>query len=323
MTDSTQQEYGFRTAKGEWRPPYPVTFSPLFDWPPNLGKVLKWLLGYGGYLLPWNAFYMLLATATWRWLQPALSRCVEFKVGWISEMYLRNLLLVWLLVGSWHLLLYTFKVQGMERKYDPHWLRVGDRKFLFHNQLYDNIFWSCASGCTVWTAYEVLYFWSAANHHVPYVSWVNHPVYCLLWAIMIPFWSEFHFYFIHRALHWKPLYKHVHYLHHKNVHPGPWSGIAMHPVEHIVSFSALLIHWVVPSNPIFLLFQAQYMATLPASSHSGFEGPFLNGKLPGGAYHHYLHHRYFDCNYGGATIPFDKLFRTFRDGLSDVLPPKQ
>ena len=29
---------------------------------------------------------------------------------------------------------------------------------------------------------------------------------------------------------------------------------------------------------------------------------------------HYLHHRYFECNYGEATIPLDKWFGTFRDG---------
>lgn len=45
------------------------------------------------------------------------------------------------------------------------------------------------------------------------------------------------------------------------------------------------------------------------------EGPVLNGKLPTGSYFHYLHHRYFECNYGEATLPLDKLFGTFHDGL--------
>jgi len=26
-------------------------------------------------------------------------------------------------------------------------------------------------------------------------------------------------------------------------------------------------------------------------------------------------HRYFECNYGEATLPLDRLFGTFRDGL--------
>ena len=191
----------------------------------------------GRLLVAVESLYFSLATATWLWLQPPLSRCAEFQAGWIGQIYLRNLILLWLVAGGWHLLLYTFKVQGMQRKYYPHWMQVNDRNFLFHNQLYDNIFWSCVSGCTVWTAYEVLYFWAAANHHVPYVSWTEHPVYCTVWLLLIPIWREFHFYWIHRAIHWKPLYKYVHYLHHKNVQPGPWSGLSMHPVEHLLYFS--------------------------------------------------------------------------------------
>ena len=47
------------------------------------------------------------------------------------------------------------------------------------------------------------------------------------------------------------------------------------------------------------------------------EGKVPAGGLPTGSYFHYLHHRYFECNYGEATIPLDKLFGTFRDGLPD------
>jgi sterol desaturase/sphingolipid hydroxylase (fatty acid hydroxylase superfamily) len=247
---------------------------------------------------------------------------VEFKADWIALMYLRNLILLWLVSGGWHWLLYIRKLQGAERKYDPRWLARNDPKFLFHNQVYDNIFWSCVSGCTVWTAYEVLYMWSAAHHWVPYVDWKTHPVYCALWLCAIPFWREFHFYWIHRAIHWPPLYKTVHYLHHKNINVGPWSGMAMHPVEHLLYFSVVLIHWVVPSHPIHFLFNAQHTALTPAGGHHGFEGPILKGKLPTGSYFHYLHHRFFNCNYGEATLPLDRMFGTFRDRLFEEAESK-
>jgi len=148
-----QSESGFRNAKGEWRPPYPARYAPIFVWPPRPFGVLKWALSYPGFLWPWNSVYLLITIVSWLYLQPALSRCVNFEPGWIAQMFVRNLALLWLMAGGWHLLLYTFKVQGTERKYDLRWQGVGDRKFLFRNQLYDNIFWSCASGCTVWTAY--------------------------------------------------------------------------------------------------------------------------------------------------------------------------
>jgi sterol desaturase/sphingolipid hydroxylase (fatty acid hydroxylase superfamily) len=308
---------GFRNKRGEWRPPYPAKYAPLFVWPPRPKDALKWLLSYPGFLWPWNSVYLLITLVTWFYLQPSLSRCVEFKADWIGLMYLRNLGLLWLTTGGWHLLLYRLRVQGTKRKYDPRWPSVSSPSFLFRNQVYDNIFWSCVSGCTVWTAYEVFFMWAWANKLIPYVDWAKHPVYFAVWLCVIPFWREFHFYWIHRAIHWKPLYKMVHYLHHKNVNPGPWSGLAMHPIEHILYFSVVLIHLVVPSHPIHMLFNSQQTALTPASGHHGFEGPLLKGKLPTGSYFHYLHHRYFECNYGEATLPLDQMFGTFRDGLPD------
>lgn len=196
----------YRNEKGEWRTPYPVPVAPIFMWPPRPKALVKWALSYPGFLWPWNAIYLLITVVTWFYCQPALTRCAELRWDWIAQMLLRNLVLIWLVAGGWHLLLYTFKVQGTDRKYDARWLRTGDRNFTFKNQLGDNIFWSCISGVPIWTAYEVAYMWAAANHHVPYVSWQEHPVYGAVWLCAIPFWREFHFYLIHRAIHWKPLY---------------------------------------------------------------------------------------------------------------------
>jgi sterol desaturase/sphingolipid hydroxylase (fatty acid hydroxylase superfamily) len=319
---STQPDSGIRSAKGEWRPSYPVKYAPLFVWPPRPRDALKWALSYPGFLWPWNSIYLLITLVTWFYLQPALPRCVHLRFDWIGEMYLRNLALLWLTAGGWHLLLYTLKVQGTERKYDPRWPSKTSPSFLFRNQVYDNIFWSCVSGCTVWTAYEVFFMWMWANKLLPYVNWSQHPVYFAVWLCIIPFWREFHFYWVHRLIHWKPLYKTVHYLHHKNVNPGPWSGLAMHPIEHILYFSVVLIHLVVPSHPIHLLFNSQHTALTPAGGHHGFEGPVLKGKVPTGSYFHYLHHRYFECNYGEATLPLDQMFGTFRDGLPDGVGSK-
>jgi sterol desaturase/sphingolipid hydroxylase (fatty acid hydroxylase superfamily) len=35
------------------------------------------------------------------------------------------------------------------------------------------------------------------------------------------------------------------------------------------------------------------------------------------AYAHYLHHKYFEVNYGDALIPLDKWFGTWHDGSSE------
>lgn len=304
---------GYINSKGEWKPPYQIEYAPILVWPPKPKDLIKWMLAFPGFLWPWNSIWLLITLCTWFWLQPDLAQCRNLQAGWIAQIFLRNLALLWLVNGGWHLILYTLRLQGTERKHSPRWQAAADPKFLFKNQVYDNIFWSCASGVVFWTAYEVLYFWAAAHKIVPYVSWQEHPIYCALWLCLIPFWREFHFYWIHRLIHFPWLYRKVHYLHHKNINPGPWSGMAMHPLEHLIYFSVVLIHFVVPSHPIHFLFSSQHTALTPGGGHSGFEGPILKGKISVGSYFHYLHHRFINCNYGEATLPFDKLFGTFRN----------
>eukprot|EP00540_Astrosyne_radiata_P022729 CAMPEP_0116867302 /NCGR_PEP_ID=MMETSP0418-20121206/26540_1 /TAXON_ID=1158023 /ORGANISM="Astrosyne radiata, Strain 13vi08-1A" /LENGTH=195 /DNA_ID=CAMNT_0004503095 /DNA_START=97 /DNA_END=684 /DNA_ORIENTATION=+ len=52
-----------------------------------------------------------------------------------------------------------------------------------------------------------------------------------------------------------------------------------------------------------------HVVIAPGASHSGFEDHF-SADL-----YHYLHHRYYECNYG-AAIPLDTWFGTFRDKLT-------
>ncbi len=316
--DSVQQpDTCIRNARGEWIPTNGTKDTPVFRWPPRLAQSLKWVFSYPGFLWPWSTIYLLVTIFIWFHFQPAVPRCVDLKPGWIALLFLRNLGLAWAIYGGWHLLLYVLKLQGTNRKYDIRWPSRNDPKFLFRNQTLDNIFWSCASGCTIWTAYEVIYFWALANKKVPYVDWNSHPVYFAVWLCLIPYWRDFHFYWVHRLIHWRPLYKAAHYLHHKNTNPGPWSGLSMHPIEHLLYFSGALIHFVVPSHPIHFLFNSEHAgAFAPAAGHHGFEKPLAEKAFPSGSYFHYLHHRIFTCNYGGEEIPFDRWFGTHRSSLT-------
>ena len=301
---------GYIDSRGEWRPENPVSYAPIFVWPPKLTRFFKWLFNY---LFTWNLVYLLIVILSYYFLQPPLEQMKTFKISWIATIFIRNMALVWIIYGGWHLYLYKFKARGNKAKYSPRWQSTNGSTFLWNDQVYDNVFWSCVSAVPIWTAYEVVTFWLYANEKIPYLDFQEHPVYFVLLFLLIPFWREFHFYLIHRLIHWKPLYNKVHYLHHYNINPGPWSGLAMHPVEHLLYFSVVLIHYVVPSHPLHFLFNSQHTALTPAPSHSGFEGKVFN-VLPFGSYFHYLHHRLFDCNYGESTIPMDKWFGIFEDG---------
>lgn len=306
-----------RDERGFWQPERGTSPPcPLFAWPPKPVEVFKWLFGLPGYLFPWNVLYMVIAILTWLYFQPALARCAEFRADWILEMFVRNIVMLVVITSAWHLRLWSLKSQGLKFKYTTEWMATGKRKFLWSNQLWDNVFWTCVSGGIIWTAYEVLMMWAYANEMIPYVDPREHPVYFVVWLCAIQMFRLFHFYWVHRLLHWPPLYKAGHYLHHKNINIGPWSGMAMHPIEHILYFSCILIHWVVPSHPIHMLMNSQHAAFTPAQGHVGFETLEVKGTdgLPAASYFHQLHHRYFECNYGEPDIPFDMWFGTSHDG---------
>jgi len=134
---------------------------------------------------------------------------------------------------------------------------------------------------------------------------------------LIPVFRDVHFYLIHRLIHWGPLYRWVHYLHHNNVNVGPVTGLAMHPVEHLLYWSGVLVHWVIPSHPIHILWHLQHAALTPQQGHVGFARVVLPGgvEVTTSDYFHYLHHKYFECNYGpDAALPLDKWFGSFHDG---------
>ncbi|MFW6312326.1 MAG: sterol desaturase family protein [Spirochaetota bacterium] len=275
---------------------------------------MRYIFRWGGYLWPRHLAYVGLAIATWFFLQADLATTRTPAAGWILVMLGRNVLLMITVFGFYHLTLYVWKLQGTRGKYHPSWQQKGAAKFLFHDQVKDNMFWSIVSGATIWTAWEVLYVWMAGNGFVPLITLSSNPIWFVSLFLLIPLWRETHFYFVHRLLHWKPLLRAVHSLHHKNPNPGPWSGMSMHPVEHILYLSVVLIHFVVPSHPIHMLYNAQLTALTPAQGHTGFEGPLFGRVWPAGDYFHYLHHKYVSCNFGAANVPWDRLLGRYHDG---------
>lgn len=311
--DKAREMEGIRDEKGHWKPDEPVRYAPLFTGPFRPVRLLKFLFGWGGYIFPRNILYVALAYLSLTYLQPPLEAFSAIRAGNIGLVLLRNMAMLWIVYGFYQLFFYTFKLQGDKGKYHPKWQEKGDRKHLFRSQLRDNIFRSSISGVPFWTAYEILYLYLAANGHLPVIGRADNPAWFIGLFFLIPLWRETHFYFIHRLIHWKPLLRTVHTVHHRNPNPGPWSGMSMHWIEHLLYFSCVLIHFVVPSHPMHFLFNSQTTALTPAHSHTGFQGRIL-GIWPVGSYFHYLHHKHVGCNFGEATIPWDKWLGRFYDG---------
>ena len=311
-----ESRYGKRDERGYWRPFDAIAYPPMFNWPFEPGRFLRWVFAIPGYLFPWNALYVTLTAFCWFLLTPDWQTLETLQPSWVIGLLLRNTMIIGTFVGLWHWRFYQARRQGSRFKFNGTWPADQHPAFLFGSQTRENMFWTFVSAVPVWTAYEALMLWCFANGWVPGGDLARHPAYFIGLMLLIPIYRDLHFYLIHRLIHWPPLYRTVHKLHHKNINPGPWSGLSMHPVEHVLYFSCCLVHFVVPSHPLHALFTLFHAALTPAQGHVGFDKIVTGNEsaMDTHSYAHYLHHRHFDCNYADGVLPLDRWFGTFNDG---------
>lgn len=301
----------------EWNyhPDLPLSDPSIFRWPPDPGFLARWF-ARNWLTLSERVMMVIASVALWYWAYPPIEQAQEFAFGWIAQVWLVNAAIIFLTAGGLHWFFYMKKGQGKRLKFDHRDQAKGNALWNFRNQVHDNMFWSLGSGVLQLTGFQVLVMWMMANGYAPVISFADNPVWFVLALILLPVWSAFHFYWVHRLLHVPVLYRHVHSLHHRNVNIGPWSGFSMHPVEHFLYLTTLLIHCVVPSHPIHLIFHVVYQGPGAAMTHTGYEDLLIRDKrrLALGTFYHQLHHRYYECNYGNQEMPWDRWFGTFHDG---------
>jgi Delta7-sterol 5-desaturase len=306
-----------RPVSRDWNyhPDLPLQDPSIFRWPPDPGFLMRWF-ARNWLTLSERVMMVLIAVALWAFAYPPTEAATSFAFGWIAQVWAINMAIMIAAAGGLHWYFYMRRGQGKKLKFDHRDQARGNKLWDFSNQVHDNMFWSLTSGVAQLSGFQVLTMWLMANGYAPTITFAQNPVWFVLALILLPIWSAFHFYWVHRLLHVPFLYRFVHSLHHRNVSIGPWSGFAMHPVEHFLYLSSLAIHWIVASHPIHLIFHVIYQGPGAAMTHTGYENLLVRDKrrLALGTFYHQLHHRYYECNYGNQEMPWDRWFGTFHDG---------
>eukprot|EP01130_Rhizamoeba_saxonica_P016199 TRINITY_DN7446_c0_g1_i2.p1 TRINITY_DN7446_c0_g1~~TRINITY_DN7446_c0_g1_i2.p1 ORF type:complete len:332 (+),score=30.55 TRINITY_DN7446_c0_g1_i2:332-1327(+) len=140
----------------------------------------------------------------------------------------------------------------------------------------------------------------------------------LIWFVLgcfyVPVYRIGHFYFTHRFSHIHSLYRFVHSLHHRNTDDiEPFSGLCMHPIEHLYYISCVGVSLFIWKHPFLMLWNAVHLLISPAAAHSGWEDAMQSDVF------HFIHHAKFECNYGTVGVPFDSWFGTFRDTIGNIV----
>lgn len=137
--------------------------------------------------------------------------------------------------------------------------------------------------------------------------------------VLMFFLHDAYFYWAHRLMHHKVLFRHVHKVHHLSTNPSPWTSYAFHPFEAFVEASITpLIAFTIPAHTsaimLFFLFSLIYnvyghtgFELYPANFHKHWLGKWINTSVS-----HNDHHKKFHGNYGLYTLIWDRLFGTLR-----------
>ncbi len=308
-------KFGTRNKRGDWAPNAHLEVAPFWLRPFSIARVLRWVPEY---LFPWNAFHMVTALLYWFYVVPDVEVMKTLGWGWALWLYAVNAGAIFVMYGSVELFWYVRRKQGNRFKYNAKFpSEQPSDVFWFKSQNIDNFLRSFFISIPLWTLVEVVFLHAFAAGYVPWLSWSDNPYYLAALVLLAPAIHEVHFFAIHRLIHTPLLYKWVHSVHHNSVNPSPWSSLSMHPVEGFLYHAVAFWHLIIPSNPIIAMFQLHIAGFGAVNGHIGFdklevtEGTAIDSH----AYAHYLHHKYFEVNYGGdGLIPLDKWFGYWHDG---------
>lgn len=128
-----------------------------------------------------------------------------------------------------------------------------------------------------------------------------------------------YFYWTHRAMHHKKIFKLFHLVHHRSTNPSPWAAYAFHPLEAVVETGILPIFlFTIPIHGLHIIFFFLMSIIYNVYGHLGFElypksfsksrvGKWINTSVS-----HNQHHQYFKGNYGLYFLFWDRIMGTLR-----------
>lgn len=144
-------------------------------------------------------------------------------------------------------------------------------------------------------------------------SFIYH-IFSIFLALMI---HETYYYWLHRAMHIKSIYKYIHHGHHDSIQISAWTSFSFDILETLLQVLAFyIIVFTVPlhiNSVLFLLILMSLSATINHLNYdiypSFFRSTFPFNQIIG-AKHHALHHKEFKSNYGLYFTFWDRWMKT-------------
>ncbi|MFC7538072.1 sterol desaturase family protein [Sphingomonas sp. GCM10030256] len=197
-------------------------------------------------------------------------------------------------------------------------------------QVRREIGWSLAAAAIYGVpAGVVAWLWQERGWTRIYTEVADYPLWWLpLSVLLVLLAHDTWFYWTHRAMHWPPLFRRVHAVHHASRPPTAWAAMSFHPWEALTGAVVIpALVFLIPIHVAALGLVLAIMTVMGVTNHMGWE-LFPRRMVHGSAgrwlitaSHHELHHQKYRCNYGLYFRIWDRLCGTDR-GLGDFAVPR-
>jgi sterol desaturase/sphingolipid hydroxylase (fatty acid hydroxylase superfamily) len=160
------------------------------------------------------------------------------------------------------------------------------------------IFWSLAS-CTIFGLIDVAVTLLSVTGYMqarvldPSPAWPEFVGTVIVLLVV----HDAYFYWAHRLMHWRPLYRLAHATHHRSTQPTPFAAFAFHPVEAVIEYAFVpIVALLAPIHVLPLLVFGVIMTAMNVYAHLGIElmpSSFIErglGRVLLTPTHHDLHH---------------------------------
>lgn len=166
----------------------------------------------------------------------------------------------------------------------------------------------------------MLHFPPIARHTTYYTKIEHHGWFYFFLAFPLMFAiHDTYFYWMHRLMHHKKLFKHFHLVHHHSTNPSPWAAYSFHPLEAIVEAGVFPVFlFTIPIHTLHLFIFFFLMIVYNVYGHLGYElypkgfNKHWLGKWINTSVNHNQHHQFFKGNYGLYFTFWDRAMGTIR-----------
>lgn len=196
-----------------------------------------------------------------------------------------------------------YKIQNRKASKKDFW-----REIMYSSS--SSLVFSVMSAILVFTplkSYTLLY----SNVHDYPLWWL--PVSLVLSLVI----HDTYFYWMHRIMHHKSIFRLAHVVHHQSVNPSPWTSYSFHIVEAIAEGGVLpILAFTLPMHTDVLILFTVVSLFINVYGHLGYE---IMPKWVRNSYlfevintsvHHNLHHSKFKGNYGLYFRWWDRIMKT-------------